>query len=102
MADLAGVYPNTLSQAQVLWHVQNKESKLRTQVHWEILRHFIETKMLQSFRYLNISDPCRSKRDAIPFGIAYPLDPQYTRSSGRLKKGLTPPTKIMQTYKISF
>ena len=88
-----------VSQAQVLWHVQSKKSKLRTQVHWEILWHFYWVQSASIFPLSQHFRPLPVQKRCNPLGITYPLDPQWTRASEELKKGLTPPTKIVYTCK---
>ena len=71
------------------------------QVYWELLRLFIGTETLSSPAYLNIPDPCRSKRELIPPGINYPLDPQYAQPSGGIKERINISHKTMKAQKIS-
>ena len=85
-----------VSQTQILWHVQSKKSKQppRTKLRWEFLIVFSRSKKwLDLFGHPNISDPCRSKRDAIHRGL-HILWIHLPHWVAQTRKGSPCPTKI--------
>ena len=71
------------------------------QEYWELLRLYIGTETLSFPAYLNIPDPCRSKRELTHLGLTILWIPN-TLSLVRNKERINTSHKTVKAQKISF